>query len=113
MSQNDDLEQDIRQSLKQMKGMLYEDKVKTLKLLMDKYIHLNNAVLLMTRFDFDQIKGGARNMFIDRSWPKQLEGDVGTIHHENATTMCLIESTIQHLNGAGCLKRSPKFNYKG
>ena len=113
MTQNEDLDRDIDQFFRQTKNMLPESKKEALRLLMDKYIFLNRAPTLFDRRDFEEIKEKATNKLIEKAWPKKIEGDSGVISERNASLICLVEATIDHLEGEGCLKKHPKFKYKG
>jgi len=108
-----EIEQDISQFFREIKGMSSLDKKKTLSNLMDKYLHITTATILLDKQDFELIKGNAAKLYIDRAWPKNMkEGFSREIAGSDAVNISLMEATIMHLNYKDCLKKNPKFNYE-
>jgi hypothetical protein len=103
---------DIHQFFRQIEGQLADGKRETLRLLVDKYIHLTRATVLLNKGDFDDIREMATKMYLDRKWPKKFKNSNRSIVPTEATNMCIIEATIAHLNNLECLKKTPKIDYE-
>ena len=112
MTLKESVESDIRKFLNDIEDQSLDDKIRTLRLLMDKYIHLTTADLLLEKYDFEMIKSGAITLYTEKKWPKKLGKYEDDIVGNEVPKVCLIESTITYLNSKDCLKKLPKFNYK-
>ena len=111
MSLESDLDRDIRQFFQQTNEMRDEDKISSLKLLLDKYIHISRSDYLMDKYDFETIKQNAQNLLKEYKLPKQFQNSFGLISGNEAVALSIIEGTVQFLISRDCLKRSPKFKY--
>jgi hypothetical protein len=79
---------------------------------------MDKEELLMSKVDLDAIMDIAKNLYSYKPFPVYLESceklgkkDVA-IQEEHQRIICLIEATVQHLNGRKALVKLPKFNYK-
>jgi hypothetical protein len=107
----EEIEYDIRRSLEQIQDQLLEGKIKTLKLLINKYCHLNVADAVLQKNDLQTIKEHARKFFTTESFPKYV-GDCGDkIEGSDIQALAIVEGTISHLTSKQCFKRNPKFDY--
>lgn len=109
-----DLEQqlnsDIIRFLENIRNQTENDKVKTLRQLFDKYIHLNKAEYLMDNHDLNAIIGSAKHNFSNNNMKIFLGERKVPVTQGNLPNLCVIEATIGHLNKIGCLKKLPKFD---
>ena len=85
---------------------------KTLRLLMDKYVHLFSTPVLLDKHDFDMIKSHAHTFFVNSAFPKQIGSTRREVSNYEATTLSIIEGTISVLNSKECFKKLPKFDYR-
>jgi hypothetical protein len=74
--------------------------------------------LLMSKVDLDAIMDIAKDSMSNNIFPVYLEScerlgkkDV-KIKEEHQRAICIIEATVQYLNGKGILVKLPKFDYK-
>lgn len=109
-----DLEQqlnsDIMRFLENIKNQTENDKIKTLRQLFDKYIHLNKAEYLMDNYDLNAIIGSAQQKFSNDNMKIFLGERKVPVSQGNLSNLCVIEATIGHLNKIGCLKKLAKFD---
>ena len=109
-----DLEQqlnsDIIRFLENIRNQTENDKIKTLRQLFDKYIHLNKVEYLMDNYDLNAIIGSAKQSFANNNMKVFLGERKVPVNQGNLPNFCIIEATIGHLNKIGCLKRLPRFD---
>jgi hypothetical protein len=79
---------------------------------------MDQEELPMSKVDLDAIVDIAKDIYSYKPFPVYLESckklgnkDV-VIQEEHQRILCLIEATVQHLNGRKALVKLPKFNYK-
>lgn len=112
MSSEESLNFDILNFFKEIENQGDSDRIKSLRLLMDKYIHLNKADYLMEKFDFNEITSLAKREILEKNMPAKIKGSNMYLSENEVVNLCIIEATVTHLNKIGCLKRIPKFDYK-
>ena len=112
MSVKETLESDIINFFEQIDNQNVNDQRQTLRLLLDKYIHLTKAELMMDKHDLEVIVSHAKGLMAQKTFPVHLGKNKRRVDESEQTTICIIESTISHLNKNDCLKRLPKFDYK-
>ncbi len=106
------IEQDIISFFKVTESQNYEDQRKTLRLLLEKYTHLNKSEYLMDVHDLKNIVSSATSIFANKTMPMFLGSSRSKVMENDQKHVCLIEATIFHMGKIDCLKRLPKFNYK-
>ncbi|HLD91643.1 MAG TPA: hypothetical protein VI911_11650 [Patescibacteria group bacterium] len=112
---NDNIYQDVLETLKVMENQGHSDKVQTLTLLLEKYVHKNKATHLMNNKDLTTIVDDAKTLMAHETFPKflQTSGRLKTqLDQEKQIQLCIVEATIGHLNRLECFKRLPKFDFK-
>lgn len=76
---------------------------------------MDKEEFLMSKIDLNAIVDSAKDKYSNKTFPLYLENLNNTIvlvpQHE-LNILCIIEATIQHLNGKKCLSKLPKFNVK-
>ena len=102
------VEQDAMQFLTKVDELKMNDRRELLMALFQKHIVLNEAEIVLDKFDFDVIVGLAKQLYVQQSLPVRI-GD-STLINQEATTLMIVEATIELLNSKGALKRVPKFN---
>jgi len=112
MSIKNELEVDIKRFFEQIETQDSNDKKETLRLLMDKYIHLSKSNYIMDNHDLNTIMSNAKNLFVQKTFPAFLGKRKVQVSQGEQSNLCVIEATIGHLNKKDCLKRMPKFDYK-
>lgn len=114
MGLNNNIYKDVMEALETIETQSHSDKVKTLSLLLEKYAHRNKAEHLMDYHDLQAIIEGAKNRASSRSFAKclMLRSLTKRINTDENLSLCLIESTVEHINKLDCLKRLPKFDYR-
>jgi hypothetical protein len=110
MKQN--LEADMINFFKQIESQSESDQKETLRLLLDKYIHLTKAEFVMDKHDLEQIISTAKANMVNTTMPITLGKTKRRVHPDQQPTLCIIEATVSHLNKNECLKRLPKFDYR-
>ena len=106
------LEQDIKEALVNIEKQLPEHQVKTLMLVFQKHLNLNQGTMLLDKGDFDMIRSFAHKEFLDKAFPKYVGSNRREISHTEANMLCIIEATISYLYSKDCLNKLPKFDYK-
>ena len=104
------LDTDIVRFLENIETQSHLDRIQTLKLLFDKYLHLNSCDFLMDYHDLINIINGAKNKFSNESIPIHLGAKKRLVSQNELTHLFLIESAVSHFNMNGCLKKTPKFD---
>ena len=112
MSVKDTLDSDIINFFEHIDNQNVNDRRQTLRQLMDKYIHLTKAELLMDKHDLEVIISNAKTLMAQSAFPVSLGNSKRRVHENEQVALCLIESTVSHLNKKDCLKRLPKFDYR-
>ena len=113
MSIKEQLESDISAFFENIEKQSEQDRKKTLRILMDKYVHLYSTPVLLDKHDFDMIKSHAHSFFVNSAFPKKVGGKYNReISGTESTALSIIEGTIMVLNGKECFKKFPKFDYR-
>lgn len=112
MKEKENLESDVLRFFRDIENQTDSDKIQTLRLLMDKYIHISKSDYLMDKSDYNSIMGLAKKNIVDITLPVKLGKAESPISETEVANLCVIESVIGHLNKNGCLKKLPKFDYK-
>ncbi len=112
MSIKDELEVDIKRFFEQIENQDCNGKAETLRLLMDKYIHLTTTDYMMDKHDLDSIVSMAKNKFATKTFPVHLGDKKRKVYEAEQANLCIIESTVGWLNKKDCLKRLAKFDYR-
>jgi len=86
------------------------DKIKSLRDLFDKYIHLSTCSHNFDHNDLNHIISGAKKIFAEARMPIHLGKNKRLVNQTELPNLCVIESTISYLNKNDCLKRLPKFD---
>lgn len=106
------LELDIINFLENARSQTRNDQVITLRHMFDKHIHLNKADYIMDSQDLLRIIGVAKEKLINSNMKVCLGENKTPVSQNNMLNLFLVESTINHLNKIGCLKKMPKFDKK-
>lgn len=106
------IEVDIKRFFEQIDTQSYDDQTKTLRNLLDKYVHLSTADYLMDSHDLRTIIGSAKSLFAQKTFPMFLGEKTRKVESSDQPNLCVIEAVIGHLNKNDCLKRLPKFDYR-
>lgn len=112
MNLKQNLEVDIKQFFNNIESQNSNDQTETLRLLLDKYIHLTKAEFVMDKHDLEVIIGNAKSIMIEKTLPAHLGKNKRRVQENEQQALCIIESTIGHLNKNECLKKLPKFDYR-
>mgnify|MGYP006928159665 CR=1 FL=1 len=104
------LDIDIIQFFTDIEAQSHNDKKKTLKLLFEKYLHLNTAEHVMDRHDLNSIIDLAGRKFATEKFPVHLDYERKRVEQDKLRHMCMVEATIVHLKNTECLKKLPKFD---
>lgn len=112
MERKQNLESDILNFFKDIENQNESDKIVTLRLLLDKYIHLSKSDYMMDKMDFNEIVGNAKRLIVEKALPVKLGKSESPISENEVANLCVIESTVMALNKKGCLKKIAKFDYK-
>lgn len=108
----DQLESDIKRFFEQIENQNHNDQLQTLRNLLDKYIHLSSSDYMMDYHDLHTIVSNAKGIFSNKKFPLYLGKRKRRVYEGEQANLCIIESTIAHLNKNDCLKKHPKFDYK-
>lgn len=108
----DDLEKDLREALESIDRQLPEHKIKTLMILFEKHLNLNQGTILLNKYDYDLIKSNATRELIDKAFPKYLGDNKREVSPQEANVLCIIEATIGYLHSKDCFNKTPKFDYR-
>lgn len=109
---NTEIDADIRRFFDEIEKQDINDKHMTLKLLLDKYIHLNTCNFIMDEKDLRAIISIAKSSFSIEPTPQYLGENNYKINPIDIPNLCMIEATISHLTKNDCFKKIPKFNKK-
>jgi hypothetical protein len=112
MSLKQDLDADILAFFEQIEKQTDEGKRKSLKLFMEKYLHLTTTDCLLDKHDFEMVKDHAHRFYVNSAFPKKIGNNRREISSHEANVLAIIEGTIQVLNGRDCLKKIAKFDYR-
>ena len=104
------LEVDILRFLENIETQTASDKIQTLRHLLDKYIHLSQAELLLDAHDLTVIINDAKNIFATQAMPVHLGATRRPVGPADLPNLCVIEATVKHLNKKDCLKKIAKFD---
>ena len=112
MNLKDQLKDDINGFFTQIETLSNYNKKETLKNLIDKYVHLNSSDTSLNKEDFKTIIEGAKRNYHTLDCPSYIgDGFESRVENDDFPKLCLIESTISHLNSLECFKKLPKFKY--
>jgi hypothetical protein len=112
MKNEQNLDFDILNFFNDIKNQSQADQILTLRLLLDKHIHLNKSDHLMDKIDFNEIIGNAKKIIIEKTLPIKIGKNESPISENEVLNLCVIEATIMALHKRACLKKIPKFDYK-
>ncbi len=104
------LDVDIERFFDNIESQSHSDKKQTLKDIFEKYLHLTSSDYMMDYFDLNDIVGHAMTLFATETFPVHLGYKRKKVQEDNLRYLCLIESTVMHLNKKGCLKKIAKFD---
>lgn len=104
------LDVDILRFLENIETQNYSDKIQTLRHLLDKYIHLSKAELLLDAHDLSVIVNDAKTIFASQSVPVHIGATKRLVSPGDLPNLCVIEATITLLNKKDCLKKIPRFD---
>jgi hypothetical protein len=104
------LDIDILRFLENIEKQNSSDRIKTLKNLFEKYLHLHSSDFMMNNVDLMTIIDNAKNNFSNQKMPVHLGEKKKLVNPTDLPGLCIIESTITHLNKNDCLKKVPKFD---
>jgi hypothetical protein len=109
---NTEIDADIRRFFDDIEKQSTNDKHITLKLLLDKYIHINTCDFIMDEKDLRSIISIAKGTFSTETIPSHIGENKYKINPIDIPNLCMIEATISHLSKNDCFKKIPKFNKK-
>jgi hypothetical protein len=109
-SLKEQIEVDIKRFLENIDSQSANDKVGSLRTLLDKYLHLTTCDYMMDYHDFRTIISGANSKFQHSSLPVHIGKKKQQVRQEDFGNFCVIEATISHLNKNDCLKKLAKFD---
>ena len=112
MKRKQNLESDILNFFEDIENQSQSDKIITLRLLLDKYVHLSKSDYMMDKIDFNEIVGNAKRLIVEKTLPVKIGKNESTISEGEIANLCVIEATVMSLNKKGCLKKLAKFDYK-
>lgn len=112
MKESEKLNCDILNFFKEIENQSPSDRIISLRLLLDKYIHMTKCDFMMDRIDFNEIVSNAKKIMAEKTMPVKIGKSDSPIFETEMVSLCIIESTIMSLNKRGCLKKIPKFEYK-
>jgi hypothetical protein len=108
----DQLDVDISSFFDQIEKQCHNDKLKTLRNLFEKYLHLNKSDYMMDYLDLNSIISKAKSNFANMTFPVYLGDKKRKVGHNEQVNLCVIEAVVGHLNKNDCLKRLPKWDYR-
>jgi hypothetical protein len=106
------LEVDMARFLDNIETQNRNDRLETLRNLMDKYLHLTTCEHVMDHHDLINIISNAKGSFANNTFPIYLGDKKIQVSPSDLSNLCVIESTVSYLNNKECLKKMPKFNKK-
>jgi hypothetical protein len=109
---NTEIDADIRRFFEEIEKQSLNDKLTTLRMLLDKYIHLNTCDLMMDERDMKNIISLAKGNFATNTAPVYLGDNKYKVNPADIPNLHVIEATINYLSNNDCLKKIPKFNKK-
>ena len=112
MGLKDDMDADIVTFFDQTEKQTMNDKSKTLKLLLNKYIHLSTADHVLDYHDLMAIIDKAQTLYANKTIPSFIGKNRRKVMMDHERNLCMAEATIEILNNSECLKKLPKFDYR-
>tara|TARA_R100000951_G_scaffold116766_1_gene130586 strand:+ start:24247 stop:24600 length:354 start_codon:yes stop_codon:yes gene_type:complete len=106
----DQIDIDIKRFLDNIENQSQDDKIKSLRTLFDKHLHLHTCDYMMDKHDLQTIIGGAKTLFARETVPIHLGEKKRMVEQSELSNLFVIEATVSHLNKNDCLKRLPKFD---
>lgn len=110
VSLKEEIEIDIKQFFRQIENCELNTKIELLRMLLCKYSHISTSTFLMDSHDLNSIISRAKSKFSNDSFPIHLGKRKVRVTQGELSNLCIIESTIIHLNKNDCLKKMPKFD---
>ena len=101
---------DILEFLENIEDQSHNDRIETLRNMFDKHLHLTTAPHQMDFYDLQGIISGAKKIFANDAFPVYLGEKQREVNQNDLSNMCVVESTISHLNKTGCLRKLAKFD---
>lgn len=112
MSLKDQIDGDISSFFKNIENLGINDQKDTLRILLSKYAQLSSSEFLMDKINLDSIIDNAKTLMSTKTMPMFIGAKKKKVPEHEQATVCIIESTISHINKNDCLKRLPKFDYR-
>jgi hypothetical protein len=112
MTLKDDLETDIIKFFQNTEKQNVGDKHETLRQLLNKYIHFSKSTHMMDHVDLNEMINNAKIKYTSKTFPMFLGDQKRKVAEGDQAHICIIESTIAHLNKNECLNKLAKFDYK-
>jgi hypothetical protein len=106
------LDVDIMRFLENIEKQNTTDRIKTLKNLFEKHLHLHSSDFMMNHSDLLTIIDNAKNNFSNQTMPIYLGEKKKLVNPSDLPNLCVIESAVTHFNKNNCLKRIPFFDKK-
>jgi len=110
VSLKEEIEIDIKQFFRQIESCDSNTQIELLRMLLHKYSYISTSTFLMDNHDLNSIISGAKLKFANDSFPIHLGERKVKVTQGELPNLCVIESTIAHLNKNDCLKKIPKFD---
>lgn len=107
-----ELEVDIKRFFEEMENQCHNDRVKSLRLLFEKHLHLNTSSYMMDKHDLFTIISSAKNLFANKTMPIHLGDKKRLVPKGDIANLCVVEATVSLLNNKKCFNKLPKFDYK-
>lgn len=106
-----EISKDVLEFLSSIEKMGHSGKIELLTLLLKKYAVLGTTDILLNKKDLESIISSSKKGFVDLTMPVEIRGSDLPVQQPDLANLCVIESTIGHLNKLNCLKRVAKFDY--
>jgi len=110
-SPESEISRDVLEFLNSIEKMTHSGKVDLLTILLKKYAVLGTADIILEKKDLETIISRAKQIYVEKSMPVEIRGSDIPVHQPDIPNLCVIESTISHLNNLNCFKRVAKFDY--
>ena len=112
MSLKDQIDIDILEFYKNIDILGSNNRKEILRDLLSKYAQLSSDEFKMNNINLSEIIDQAKTLMSNKTMPMFLGDKKKKVQEHEQATICIIESTISHMNKNDCLKRLPKFDYK-
>jgi len=104
------LEVDILRFFENIENQTQNDRLKTLRNLFDKYLHLNTTDYTMNDSDLFKIVSSAKQKMSNEKVPVYLGDKKKLVNQHDLPNLFVIEATVAHLSKKACLKKLAKFD---